>query len=441
MEKLIRKRYVVVGISFVLCALISAFVTMVHSMKLRRGSLERAGFAVSSQISKLQYVIDSRILNTKILRMIIVDGNGMINDFYGIAEKLYLDDSSIRSIQLAPKGVVKYVYPLEDDDTFAEFIQDKIENKQMKNVKDPDKITITGLLDFPTGEAGIIAKTPIYIKKDTGENVFWGYSILALSVQELFDKADLDCLESQGYDYRIWRMNPDTLKRQTFVENIKGELKNPIEADIKIPNGNWTMSVTRKGGWLSKEIVEMDAFIGFLFSILVSVIIYGFLIVNKQKKEMAVLANTDPLTGLNNERYFAYCVIKQVYESDPFGLFYLDVNKFKQVNDQYGHDVGDKLLIEVASRIQYCIGDSNKAFRIGGDEFAVLVYGNKTNEFYYYLKKKIKKELRKPIQINSYTLYSHASCGYARYPEDQDNVEDLIKEADKRMYMEKNENG
>ena len=92
-----------------------------------------------------------------------------------------------------------------------------------------------------------------------------------------------------------------------------------------------------------------------------------------QKVELENMANTDSLTGLFNERYFSrvmnICEAKKL----PFVLYYLDLDRFKPVNDTYGHAIGDRLLQEIAARLLRCIRSRDYAFRIGGDEFALIV--------------------------------------------------------------------
>ena len=79
------------------------------------------------------------------------------------------------------------------------------------------------------------------------------------------------------------------------------------------------------------------------------------------------LANTDGLTGLLNKRYFDRVLTVLEQHCQPFALFYMDLDRFKPVNDTYGHDVGDELLKGVAQRLQGCIRSRDYAFRLGGD--------------------------------------------------------------------------
>ena len=155
-----------------------------------------------------------------------------------------------------------------------------------------------------------------------------------------------------------------------------------------------------------------------------------------QKVELENMANTDSLTGLFNERYFSrvlnICEAKKL----PFVLYYLDLDRFKPVNDTYGHVMGDRLLKEISSRLLRCIRSRDYAFRIGGDEFALIVSADMNEEQRGRMAERIQTMLSAPIIIEGKVLSVGVSCGCACYPEDGDASQVRIK-ADSRMYAEK----
>lgn len=148
------------------------------------------------------------------------------------------------------------------------------------------------------------------------------------------------------------------------------------------------------------------------------------------------LANTDGLTGLLNKRYFDRVLTVLEQHSQPFALFYMDLDRFKPVNDTYGHDVGDKLLKGVSQRLQGCIRSRDYAFRIGGDEFALIVSADMDEEQRSRMAERIQTMLSAPIVIEGKLLSVGVSCGCACYPEDGDASQVRIT-ADSRMYAEK----
>ena len=146
------------------------------------------------------------------------------------------------------------------------------------------------------------------------------------------------------------------------------------------------------------------------------------------------LANTDGLTGLLNKRYFDAVTRALVHREQAFVLFYLDLDRFKPVNDTYGHEVGDKLLQEVAKRLQSCIRNQDYAFRMGGDEFALLTIGAMSPE-----------EARRKVEFICKTVAGSlltigTSCGFALYPEEGTDTVKIIRLADQRMYKHKQKN-
>lgn len=155
-----------------------------------------------------------------------------------------------------------------------------------------------------------------------------------------------------------------------------------------------------------------------------------------QKVELENMANTDSMTGLFNERYFSrvmnICEAKKL----PFVLYYLDLDRFKPVNDTYGHLMGDRLLKEIAARLLRCIRSRDYAFRIGGDEFALIVSADMDEEQRGRMAERIQTMLSAPIVIEGKLLSVGVSCGCACYPEDGDASQVRIT-ADSRMYAEK----
>ena len=152
------------------------------------------------------------------------------------------------------------------------------------------------------------------------------------------------------------------------------------------------------------------------------------------------LANTDGLTGLLNKRYFDRVLTVLEQHSQPFALFYMDLDRFKPVNDTYGHDVGDKLLKGVSQRLQGCIRSRDYAFRLGGDEFALLLLGPMEPEDCASKMNLICEMIAVPYEIDGNTVSVGTSCGYALYPAESVDVQQVRYIADQRMYENKQAN-
>ena len=157
-----------------------------------------------------------------------------------------------------------------------------------------------------------------------------------------------------------------------------------------------------------------------------------------KKHELEDLANTDSLTGLRNERSLSTILRSKIEKKQHFALFFLDLDMFKAVNDTYGHSMGDQLLHAVAQRLIGCIRKTDYAFRVGGDEFALVVTGNNLDEAACQcLKNRIKETIDSPFHLGECILHVDTSCGYAIYPDSSDEIKVLRELADRRMYQDK----
>lgn len=162
------------------------------------------------------------------------------------------------------------------------------------------------------------------------------------------------------------------------------------------------------------------------------------------EEKMRKMAQYDALTKLPNRALFndrlqqAFTISRRSHQH--FGLMYIDLDKFKPVNDTYGHEAGDLLLKEAAVRMQSCIRQSDTVARIGGDEFVVLLTSIKDEKDAFEIGEKIRHSLNLPFAILGKTLNIGSSIGVAIYPQHGNDEKALVKNADVAMYYAK-ENG
>lgn len=159
------------------------------------------------------------------------------------------------------------------------------------------------------------------------------------------------------------------------------------------------------------------------------------------EEQVKFLANHDPLTRLPNRNLFGdrlqHALALAKREQISLALMFLDLDGFKPVNDEYGHDIGDLLLQKVAERIQGCLRDSDTVARIGGDEFIILLPSIKTEQDALRVAEKIHQALNQPCGITGITLDISSSIGIAMYPDHGRTGQQLIKHADTAMYHAK----
>jgi len=147
-----------------------------------------------------------------------------------------------------------------------------------------------------------------------------------------------------------------------------------------------------------------------------------------------------PNRGLFNDRLLA--ALARTQQADGrLALLYIDLDRFKQINDTHGHAIGDMLLREVGHRIRHCVRESDTIGRIGGDEFIVLLNSIKLPEHASLIAEKIRASLEQPFELSGQRLDISASLGIAVYPEHGDEKKLLIRHADSAMYRAKKMGG
>ncbi|HLP96818.1 MAG TPA: EAL domain-containing protein [Sideroxyarcus sp.] len=166
-------------------------------------------------------------------------------------------------------------------------------------------------------------------------------------------------------------------------------------------------------------------------------------ITEKKRSEETIWqqANFDPLTGLPNRRMFQDRLEQEIKKSNRDGLtlalMFIDLDKFKEVNDTLGHDKGDILLIEAAQRIAKCVRASDTVARLGGDEFTVILSELDDASSVDRIAQTIINTLVAPFKLGDENAFVSASIGITIYPDDAVSMEALMSNADQAMYASK----
>jgi diguanylate cyclase len=161
-------------------------------------------------------------------------------------------------------------------------------------------------------------------------------------------------------------------------------------------------------------------------------------ITQRKQTELYYLAHYDPLTQIPNRMLLTDRLQQACRESvrsgASIGLMFVDLDRFKQVNDSMGHGFGDCLLRAVAERLQNCVRACDTVARLGGDEFAILMDGVENSHAATVLGQRVLDAMQAPFTVLDRELFITASIGLALYPQDDDNCENLLAKADAAMY-------
>lgn len=164
-------------------------------------------------------------------------------------------------------------------------------------------------------------------------------------------------------------------------------------------------------------------------------------IIKESQKRLQFLAHHDPLTNLPNRLLFTDRLEHALRHAHRQGfsvsVLFLDLDNFKQINDGLGHPIGDRLLQVAADRLSTQVRETDTVARIGGDEFAILLEGTADSERAALVAEKILTVFGEALKIDEHNLHVSASLGISIYPDDGEDVDSLVKNADAAMYRAK----
>ncbi|MDW5416024.1 diguanylate cyclase [Iodobacter sp. CM08] len=264
-----------------------------------------------------------------------------------------------------------------------------------------------------------------------------------------------------GPDNTIQYVNPKFTQETAYSSNeVLGQSSRILQADMlddgiykemwdKLQQGElWSgeLNIRRKTG----EVYCEEAHIGPVKNSDGQITHYVAVLqdINERKQihlQLAHAAHYDMLTGLPNrsllfERINQWLLVAKRNHSQ-LALMFIDLDKFKPINDKYGHAVGDVILQEVAARMLACLRDSDSVGRVGGDEFIVLLPKINNHNDAYSVAEKIRIAINKPFIAGNNQLDISSCIGIAIYPQHAEELVDLIKNADLAMYQAKKSGG
>ncbi|MBU4203567.1 MAG: EAL domain-containing protein [Acidobacteria bacterium] len=159
------------------------------------------------------------------------------------------------------------------------------------------------------------------------------------------------------------------------------------------------------------------------------------------EQQFQSLAHFDSLTSLPNRTYMmeklSHLLVQARWNNHTLALLFIDLDHFKKINDTLGHDAGDKMLKDVASRLVECVRDSDTVARMGGDEFMIILPKITKAQDAAVIAQRVIESFDSPFTLNGHDCMIGASIGISQYPTDGDDYESLVKNADIAMYKAK----
>ncbi|MDR0455643.1 MAG: diguanylate cyclase [Treponema sp.] len=371
-------------ISVILCGvLISAVIinkTHIEELQIEQLILEKS-IRINEVISKLLY-------KTQALSAIVIQGNGVVNNFDKIAPVIIADDPAILNVLLAPNGIVSKVYPLHGNESIIDwnFFGEGAGNVEAMAARDSGGLIMGGPFSVLQGGEALVGRLPVYIDTPDEERQFWGLVSVTLKFSQILGEMSLETLKTYGFSYELWRINPDTNKEQVIAYNY--DYAKPkshfVEKQITILNAVWFLKIWPIYTWYSHVESWLYIVAGFFFCFLVLFVIQNNFELRQMKTMFEEMSKIDPVTGIYNRRYLdenlkrIICSLSR--SNGVLSLLMIDVDLFKNYNDAYGHSKGDICLQTIAEVLgKNLLRADDFVTRYGGEEFVVVLPNTSEN--------------------------------------------------------------
>ncbi|WP_115717525.1 diguanylate cyclase domain-containing protein [Gallaecimonas mangrovi] len=367
-------------------------------------------------------------------------GNGLVSfiharptaspsELKALMADVYKHAHYLKHVAIAPDLVVRYIYPLTDENRSVMGFNYRQNAQQWPAVKaaiDSKKTVIDAPVRLIQGGSAIISRTPVWLD----DKRLWGVVAMVLDLRAILDNAGFYRLQNE---FTLRLINPQ--KADGLIAGPSDMSPPELQLPVRVLAENWRLEAN------PKQVLQPSLLSHLLAMFAAIAVTVLALLLLREHDKAQFLANHDTLTALPNRRYFmqqlAQAMAQWQQRRRPFTLFFLDVNDFKGINDRYGHQMGDAVLAETALRLRQCARGHDLVARIGGDEFVLLLTDLSGPKDIEEASRRFSEAVQAPMTLLGHTLTVQVALGRARPSSHGDSAEDLIRQADVAMYRHK----
>jgi diguanylate cyclase (GGDEF)-like protein len=226
----------------------------------------------SDHAHAIQSTMERALSSTYSIAAMVRQGKGNVPDFEGVANEMLPWYPGVAILGLSPDGVIKRVAPLAGNEKSIGFdqLQDPIQGREARLAKETGHLTLAGPLQLVQGGLGVVGRLPIFLESTDGKPQFWGLTYAVIRFPQALADGRLPQLTQRGLDYALWRINPDTGQKFIIAASTTRSLESPVERSLEVPNGQWTLSVAPRNGWVNSTEIGSKVLLAFAFSLLLT---------------------------------------------------------------------------------------------------------------------------------------------------------------------------
>jgi diguanylate cyclase (GGDEF)-like protein len=355
-----------------------------------------------------------------------------VNDILSV---LYRNARHVRNFGIAVGYRLTYVYPLAGNEkAIGLHYPDQAEQWPMiRRIVESGTPALAGPLELVQGGSGLVYRVPLSI-----DGRYWGLLSTVIDADSFFKAIFAESAENP-HEFAIRGKDGLGMKGDAIWGDM-GLFARPgtVIQEIEIPGGHWIIAVGPKTSAYQRNLSLVVRLISIVLGGLIAWMMHMLM---RNRSELADLAMYDALTGLPNrhlmeDRTQMALARQRRHPEQLCAMLFFDLDGFKDINDRHGHKAGDAVLRATAERARATVRRNDTVARWGGDEFIVLLEEVSQGAL-DTLQQRLRDEIEAPIEFEGLTLRVGVSIGVAIYPDNGANLDDMVKIADRGMYLDK----
>lgn len=273
-EKKIQRKCYVVGLIAFVSALFLAYFLLEN---IRKNEQAAATYTAQNTVRRIQSQLDEYVTCSNVLENVILAGYELNEEgFSTLASMLPNEDGVVKAFELAPKGVVAEIYPMEENAEAIglDLLTAHERAADAKLAKESMEYTIAGPFELRQGGTGALLFNPVYQMNTAEQREFWGFIVLVIDWDKFVAKMGLDRLSEADYCYRIWKEDSVTGEPNVLVQCPHTFPKDRLTVDCTLPNDRWYFDIIPSDGWIPISYWISDVVICYALSLLIAVLFY-----------------------------------------------------------------------------------------------------------------------------------------------------------------------